>query len=162
MKWHLFFIASAFAAGVLTNEAAGHDYQVGDLVIEHPWMMQPPRMAEVARGALSIRNRGQADDTLVKATVEIAAATEIHSMTMANGVMTMRAVNAVPVPAGQSVSIEGDLHLMLTGLKRRPDVGEKIRGQLVFEKAGTLEVEFLVEPISMKRSHPGHGLSKTK
>lgn len=43
---------------------------------------------------------------------------ELHNMTMQDGVMVMRRVPEIPLPAGQTVQLKpGGLHIMLIGLK---------------------------------------------
>jgi copper(I)-binding protein len=39
----------------------------------------------------------------------------------------------------------GGLHIMFLGLKRPLEKGERFKATLVFEKAGPIEVEFVVE-----------------
>jgi copper(I)-binding protein len=38
----------------------------------------------------------------------------------------------------------GSYHLMLMGLKAQPKAGDKVKGTLTFEKAGTVEIEYAV------------------
>jgi copper(I)-binding protein len=49
---------------------------------------------------------------------QAAKSVELHRMTSANGMMKMREVKAIELPAGKRVNLrEGGYHLMLTGLK---------------------------------------------
>ena len=55
---------------------------------------------------------------LISVSTPAAASVELHRMTMDNGVMKMREVNDLTLPAGQVVDLgEAGLHLMLIGLK---------------------------------------------
>ena len=55
---------------------------------------------------------------LVAVATPVAAVAEIHEMKMDNGVMKMRAVPALELPAGQAVELKpGGYHLMLMDLK---------------------------------------------
>jgi periplasmic copper chaperone A len=55
---------------------------------------------------------------VVAASSPVAAVVEIHEMKMDDGVMKMRAVDALPLPAGQAVALKpGSYHVMLMGLK---------------------------------------------
>lgn len=62
---------------------------------------------------------------------------EIHEMKMVDdGVMKMRAVDAVPLPAGQLVELKpGGYHVMLMGLKAPLKVGEDVPLTLTVEDA---------------------------
>ncbi|HEY9108766.1 MAG TPA: copper chaperone PCu(A)C [Roseateles sp.] len=66
----------------------------------------------------------------------VAAMVEIHEMKMDDGVMKMRAVDALPLPAGQAVALQpGSYHVMLMGLKRPIKAGETVPLTLTVEAA---------------------------
>ena len=55
---------------------------------------------------------------LVEASSPVAASAEVHEMKMAGDMMKMRAVDALPLPAGKPVELKPNgLHMMLVGLK---------------------------------------------
>jgi copper(I)-binding protein len=65
---------------------------------------------------------------------------------------------------GQSVELKpGSYHLMLTDLKRQAQEGDKVKGTLVFEKAGTVEVEYAVRGMGAGKGGQGvsHGASES-
>ena len=63
-----------------------------------------------------------------------AAAVEIHEMKMDDGVMTMRAVDALALPAGQAVALKpGSYHVMLMGLKAPIKAGQTVPLTLTVE-----------------------------
>lgn len=71
---------------------------------------------------------------VVSASSPVAAAVEIHEMKMADGVMKMRAVDALPLPAGQAVALKpGSYHVMLMGLKGPIKAGETVPLTLTVE-----------------------------
>jgi copper(I)-binding protein len=83
---------------------------------------------------------------LVAVNSPAAARVEIHEMSMADGVMKMREVDAIAVPAGQALELKpGGFHLMLMDLKKPVAAGEAVPLSFVFEdKAGkrrTVEVK---------------------
>ncbi|WP_407074881.1 copper chaperone PCu(A)C [Roseateles sp.] len=64
----------------------------------------------------------------------VAAVVEIHEMKMDDGVMKMRAVDALPLPAGQAVALKpGSYHVMLVGLQRQIKAGETVPLTLTVE-----------------------------
>ena len=76
----------------------------------------------------------------------VAAAVEIHEMKMEDGVMKMRAVDALPLPAGQAVALKpGSYHVMLMGLKAPIKAGETVPLTLTVEgedkKRATVEIK---------------------
>ena len=149
---------------VMTQSLPAHEFKAGDLQIIHPWSRETPQGAKVAAGYMKIVNHGSEADRLVSVSGEIAGRAEIHEMAVDDkGVMTMRPVESVDLPAGGEVELKpGGYHIMfmeLTGAKKK---GERFAGSLTFEKAGTIEVEFAVDAMGGgsgedHQEHGGHG-----
>jgi len=127
--------------------ASADDYTKGSLTIERPWSRATPAGADVAAGYLVIANKGPGADRLIAASAEVAGRVEIHEMTMEHDIAKMRPLaRGLEVQPGASAELApGGYHLMLLDLKRPLKAGERFKGTLVFEKAGTIEVEFAVE-----------------
>lgn len=113
-------------------------------------------------GWLAIRNAGSAPDRLLSARSPVAERVELHTMRMEGDVMRMRQLDAIELPAGQTVELKpGGLHLMLMGLKAPLKAGERVPVTLRFEKAGELAVELDVAaagaaPADGHKRHHGH------
>jgi len=73
-------------------------------------------------------------------------------MAMDGGVMRMRELKpGLVIKPGETVVLRpGSFHLMLMDMKQRPEVGKPFKGTLVFEKAGTIEIEYKVEPFGTR------------
>ncbi len=144
---------SAIAALLLglfaATGASAHDYTVGSLHILHPWSREIPKGAQVAGGYFTIENNGTAPDRLIGGSAEIAGRFLIHEMKTENGVMKMRELEkGIEIPPGKSVKFAPNgYHVMLFDLKRAPKEGEAFMGTLVFEKAGKVDVKFVVAPL---------------
>jgi periplasmic copper chaperone A len=64
----------------------------------------------------------------------VAGVNEVHEMRMDAGVMRMRAVDAIKLPAGQTVELKpGGYHLMLLDLKQPLALGDKVSVTLRFK-----------------------------
>ncbi|MDZ4381168.1 MAG: copper chaperone PCu(A)C [Parvibaculum sp.] len=95
----------------------------------------------------AIENKGGADDRLVEAMSPVAERVEIHDMTMDGMVMKMRRLDALPVKAGETVTLApGGKHIMLIGLYGPLEEGASVPLTLVFEKAGRIELSAPVRP----------------
>jgi copper(I)-binding protein len=144
----------------LVSPLMAHDYKAGDLELKHPWSRATPNGARVAAGYVKIVNTGAEADRLVSVSGEISGRSEIHEMSVnAEGVMTMRPLEGVEIPAGGEVELKpGGLHIMFLELKDTKKDGERFAGTLSFEKAGTVDVEFSVEAMAKAGNHGGnHG-----
>jgi copper(I)-binding protein len=110
-------------------------------------VLEPAARASIPNGAvfMKLMNEGNQDDLLLSAESEVAEAVELHESKMdENEVMKMSPVPNIPVPAGETVTLEpGGLHVMLMGLKEELAPGDKFSLTLNFERAGpqTIEVE---------------------
>ncbi|HET8870919.1 MAG TPA: copper chaperone PCu(A)C [Aquabacterium sp.] len=72
--------------------------------------------------------------TLVGFETKVAKHAEVHEMAMDGNVMRMRALDALPLPAGTTVSLKpGSYHLMLMDLSRQLADGETVPVTLVLK-----------------------------
>jgi copper(I)-binding protein/uncharacterized protein YcnI len=128
-------------------------YMAGSIMIEKPWSRATPPGAPTAAAYLTIMNHGAAADIFLGGATPAAAKLEIHQMSMANGVMTMRAApGGIPIAGGAQLELkpDGGYHLMLSGLKAPLKAGTILYATLIFAKAGSVEVEFRVEAIGAR------------
>jgi periplasmic copper chaperone A len=141
-------------AAVLPVLAQAHDYKLGALEIGHPWARATAPTAPAGAGYLTIKNTGTAPDRLVSASTPAAGLAQIHEMKMDGGVMRMRELeHGLEIPPGAMVTLApGGFHLMLTNLRAPLKEGTRVPITLVFEKAGSIEVELAVKSIGA--SHP--------
>lgn len=158
-----FLRSGALGAAVLITlcapAPAAEAVKVGALTIERPWVRATPGGAKVAAGYLTVTNSGSTADRLVGTSIPNARRGEVHEMSNAGGVMTMREVaGGLEIPPGRTVELKpGGLHLMFIDLTAPVSVGEPLRGTLTFEKAGRVEVSFEVAPVGARGPASGHG-----
>lgn len=99
---------------------------------------------------LRIINRG-GEDRLLSVSSPVGG-TSIHETTIDDGVMRMRPVESLEIPAGSTVELEPHgAHIMLMGLKAPLEAGSTVPIELRFEKSGERRVEAEVRPAA------GHG-----
>ena len=136
------------AALLLSSPLLAHEITVGDLQFIHPHIPQPAATAKTAGGFMAIVNAGTEPDRLLGVETEIAAKSEVHeSKVDANGVGTMLPVEALEIPVGQTVSLDhGGYHIMFMGLAGKLTEGEMHKVTLIFERAGRVEIEFMIDP----------------
>ena len=88
----------------------------------------------------------------------LAATAELHSMTMQEGVMRMRPLPRIDLPAGQTVRLAPNgMHVMLVGLKRDLKPGDKLPIVLSIQASGmaltTLKLEAEVRGLDGSAPH---------
>jgi copper(I)-binding protein len=101
------------------------------------------------------------DAALVAAGSSLAGRTELHSMATEGGVMRMRQIPRVTLPAGQTIALAPNgVHLMLLDLKQPLKPGDKLPLVLSIQAPSgmsltTLRVEAIVRPLA-DNGHHGH------
>lgn len=88
------------------------------------------------------------DAKLVGVGSPVAGSAEVHWMKMEGGIMRMRAIDALDLPAGEVVELApGGYHIMLFGLKQPLTAGERLALTLEFETSagGKLQVPVSAE-----------------
>jgi periplasmic copper chaperone A len=143
---------------LLASGKKATSYRIGALVVEAPWARATPAGVQVGAGYVKVTNTGSEPDRLVGGSLASAATVEIHETQMVGDVAKMRRVDkGLEIKPGQSVELAPHgHHLMLMGLKQPLKDGDVLQGTLVFEKAGTLAVEFRVRPAGSAAGGGGH------
>jgi copper(I)-binding protein len=86
---------------------------------------------------LFMQIKSMQDAQLVAVRSSVAGVAEIHQMRMDGQMMRMHAVDAIALPAGQTVKLAaGGYHVMLMDLKRQLKEGETVPVTLVIRKKG--------------------------
>ncbi|NTC84152.1 copper chaperone PCu(A)C [Agrobacterium tumefaciens] len=139
--------AAIILSAILAGPVSAHDFKGGSLELKHPWSAKVPPVAPVLGGYVTIVNTGTQPDRLVGGTTSVAERLEVHESSIIDGVARMRlAKQGIEIPAGATLSLQpGGAHIMLVNPKERPAEGEKFKATLQFEKAGPVEVEFVVQ-----------------
>ena len=159
-------LLALLAAAFLAFPAHAHELAVGDLQIIHPHIPQPAATARAAGGFMAIVNNGTEPERLLGVETDFAMKSGVHeSRVDANGVGTMTPVDFLEIPPGETVSLEhGGHHIMLMGLTGTLLAGEMHKATLIFERAGRVEIEFMIDPpagmgageVGMDHSRMGH------
>jgi len=141
--------AFAFAPLLWSGTAAAAKYQLGTLQITQPWARATPKGAASGAAYMTVKNTGTKDAHLNCVSSDVAAKCEIHEMSMAGGVMRMRAVEGgLEIKPGQTVTLKpGGFHMMLTGLKAQLQEGKTLEATLQANGGGTTQVEFPIAAV---------------
>jgi copper(I)-binding protein len=140
---------------------SAHEYKLGEIEIGHPYSRAMLPMAKVGGGYLKLTNNGP-DDRLIGGTSDRAGSVEVHEMKIDRGIMIMREMQGgIAVPANSTVELKpGSYHIMFMDVAQPFKEGEKIKASLNFEKAGSIDVEFVVRPVAgnaPEMNHDHHG-----
>lgn len=119
-----------------------------NLTVSKAWVRAAVSGQQVSGAYMDLRVKRAAK--LVKIESAVADAVEIHRMTMNDGVMEMRELETIDLPANQTVRLHpGDYHLMLIDLKKPLKPGERVPLKLTLLNAnGRSEVVSILVPVA--------------
>ena len=149
-------LAALLATVALAAQA--RDYKLGTLEIVNPWTRATPASAPSGGGFLVITNTGKTADRLIAVKSQTSGKVEIHEMKMDGNVMRMRELEkGLEIPPGGTVELKpGGYHIMFMGLKAPFEKDTRVPATLVFEKAGSIDVELSVAPLGAGAPAPKH------
>jgi len=141
------FAMSATILSSMSVIAAAQQFKVNSIVIERPWIRATPAGAKVAGGYMTITNTGSEPDRLIGGALPQAGRFSVHEMKMDGNVMHMREVQGgLEIKPGQKIEFNpSGYHVMFTELREPLKQGDTVNGQLRFEKAGSVDIEYRVE-----------------
>jgi copper(I)-binding protein len=144
MKLPACFVAIIIA--LTSTGAFASDYRIGGLEILSPWSRATPGGATIGAGYMTIKNTGTTSDRLIGGTTDVASDFQFHQTTIEGDVSKMHEMKSgVEIKPGETVEFKpGSTHVMFVKLKRPLRQHDVIKGTLIFEKAGTVGIEYTV------------------
>jgi len=111
--------------GLLAALLLSTSVYAGDIQVESAWLRATAPGQDAASADMSITSKQPA--MLIGMSSPASRIVEMHSMTHENGMMKMREVQAIELPAGKRVDLGASgYHLMLVGLKAPLKAGGSI------------------------------------
>jgi copper(I)-binding protein len=140
------------ALALLPASANAHDYRVGSINIDHPWAIATPNGAKVGAGYMKITNEGTQPDRLIALTSPTARKVTLHGSVKEGDVVKMRSLdNGIEIKPGETVELKPEgAHVMFEGLRAPLLEASRVQVTLVFEKAGSIDVDYAIEPMGTK------------
>ncbi len=122
------------------------------IAISRPWALTGSVLAGSAKeprlaGFMTLANTGAEADRLLSAASPMAEKIEIHGVKVVGPDIAMRPLeNGVGLPADATITLRPrGYHLMMWGLTAPLAKGQRVPVTLTFEKAGSRQVELIVE-----------------
>jgi copper(I)-binding protein len=127
-----------------------------DLVLTNCWAKPTLEGKNLTAAFFDLKNNGKKETKFnsVKSSVGTA---EIHNMVEENGVMQMRHMNSVTIPAGKAVSFKPkQMHVMLMQLDKPLKEGDKVDLTLSFENGDSIKSSCPVKNPVVSENHEDH------
>lgn len=146
MGMALFGGMSAAVAGSATD----------DVTVENLYVRAVPPKQPNSAAFMTFHNNGGTDHAVVGGSSSVSEVVELHTHTMEDGMMKMRQIPRIDLPANQGVELKpGGLHVMLIGLKEQTKPGQKVDLTLEFADGSTMQLTAPVKKVSMGMNMKG-------
>ncbi|MEJ1295923.1 MAG: copper chaperone PCu(A)C [Candidatus Sedimenticola sp. (ex Thyasira tokunagai)] len=155
MKIHSIVLASAFGllafCGSVMAGGIADSVEAGD-----PYARAVPPGQPNSASFMALTNKSSMDHALVAAESSVSKVVELHTHINDNGMMRMRRVEKIDLPAGKMVMLKpGGHHVMLIGLKKQLMPGESIDITLIFDDGSKKAMSVPVRKLQMKMMKGG-------
>lgn len=128
-----------------------------------PYVRAVPPGQPNSASFMSLTNKSSMDHALVGAESSVAEVVELHTHINDNGMMRMRRVDKIDLPAGKMVMLQpGGLHVMLIGLTHQIQPDEMVDFSLIFDDGSKKALSIPVQKMQMKMMKGGmdHNMHK--
>lgn len=117
----------------------------GPILVSQAWTPAPAKPGDDTALYMTIANDGEVPDNLIRARCAFADRVTVDSGGESSA--TMRAVEAIPVPAHQTVTLKPDgYHIVLLHTTQPLQAGQIVGCTVTFQKSGERLVEATVAP----------------
>ena len=130
---------------------------------DNPYVRAVPPGQENSAAFMTLTNSSDVPVALIAAESPVADKVELHEHTNNNGVMAMRQIPQIEVPAKGSVELKpGGLHIMLIGLKQALNAGGNVPLTLLFADGGLVQVTAPIKTVDAPMAGAAMGKKPAK
>lgn len=140
-KW-LAVAAALITLGAVAALARAAEPEIG---LSDAWARPTLGAGRTTAAYVIITNSGSNADRLTAVDAPGAGSVEIHTAGMENGVMRMRRLEGLDIPAGETVAMApGGYHIMIIDVEEPVQVGATVPLTLTFETSGNVTIDATV------------------
>lgn len=120
----------------------------GPISIENAYIRLLPPTQSITGAFMVLKNTSQSDVALVHVQTDISRLAELHTHLQENGMMRMRQLEKINIPANASTELQpGGYHIMLIDLKSPLTLGQKVSLSLEFDDGSREQIQAEVKNI---------------
>jgi copper(I)-binding protein len=118
------------------------------IIVSDAYIREMPPGQTISASFMMLENNSDTDVSLYKVNSDIAKQIELHKHTEVDGIMEMRRVKKITIPAkGEIVLKPGGYHMMLFGIKKGMKSGDSVELKLSFDNDTEQTVKVVVMDI---------------
>lgn len=146
------------ALGLIASrgQASAHEYDVGNMKVEHPWLRAPVDGDNKAQFYAILHNSGATPDKLIAVKSEKFGKAEVHG-----DAKKLDLVTPIIVPPKSKLTLApGGAYVALLDIKKHLEVGWGLEMTLVFEKAGEVEIDAAIDAPDAAHAHDAEAMER--
>ncbi len=147
---------AAFGVFLPRGSAQAHEYDVGNLKVEHPWIRAPVDGDNKSTFYAFLHNNGDTPDRLIGVKVEKFEKAIIHGDPKNPDLETP----IVLPPKTTVTAAPGGVYVALLGAKKHLEVGWGLEMTLVFEKAGEVIIDAAIDAPDAAHAHDAEAMAR--
>lgn len=149
IRFAMFMLSGLLLAPLIAVAGAADDVSVVD-----PYVRAVPPGQPNSAAFMQLHNKSTTRHAIVKAQSPVAKIVELHTHIMEGGMMKMRQVERIEVPAqGSTTLAPGGLHVMLLGLTADLTPDQLVPVTLMFEDGSKTTIQAPVRKLQMHMKH---------
>jgi copper(I)-binding protein len=149
-------LAGAALGVVIPKSASAHEYDVGKLKVEHPWIRAPADGDNKSSFYAFLHNNGDTPDKLIAVKVEKFGKAVIHG-----DPKNLELETPIVLPPKTKVTAApGGVYVALLDAKKHLEVGWGLEMTLVFEKAGEVVIDAAIDAPDAKHAHDAEAMER--
>ncbi|OUV04168.1 MAG: hypothetical protein CBC42_00230 [Betaproteobacteria bacterium TMED82] len=150
-----FSVLSVIVFVTINNQGYCDDSTRESLIIKNPHAAAPrPGVRNIAIYIENIINNSSKDEVLQKVTSPVFSDLELHEMKIKGGLMQMRRVSLITIPAKSSISLaSGGLHIMGLNIVKLDKDAKSFPATLHFETLGAIAIEVNIHHSFQTHNH---------
>ena len=144
------FVASLFLVACGEQSETQASQPAAEVIkVENAYIRAMPPGQKVTAMFLGLNNTSATPHKLIRAESNISESVELHEHKHDNGMMKMRQVENVAIPAEGTTTLQpGGYHIMMINLKQNLQLGQKVPVTLVFEDESSLPLQVEIKAIT--------------
>lgn len=133
-----------------------HEYDVGKLKVEHPWLRAPADGDNKAQFYAMLHNNGDKPDKLIGVKSEKFGKAEIHGDAKQLNLVTP----VILPPKSLTTLAPGGAYVALLEINKHLEVGWGLEMTLVFEKAGEVTIDAAIDAPDAAHAHDAEAMER--
>jgi len=136
--------------GMVSIQAFAASSAADDVHVINPYVRAVPPGQPNSAAFMQLQNKSASQHAIVRAQSPIAQRVELHTHLMEDGMMKMRQIKQIDVPAKGKTSLKpGGLHVMFLGLKSALTPGQSVPITLIYEDGSKTTIHAPVRKMKM-------------